>query len=588
MEKEISATKNVREKASKENFAQLLEESFSKEIKKVGSIVKGEVVALEKDSVVIDIGYKSEGRVPLKEFTSPDKKPEIGDTVEVFFENAENKYGDAVFSRERAKREAAWKVMEKALKNKDRVKGNIFSRVKGGFSVDLNDAIAFLPGSQVDVKVIKDNSYLLGTEQIFHILKMDRKRGNIVVSRRSVLEEGRAEAKKELVSNIEEGQIMEGVVKNITDYGAFVDLGEVDGLLHVTDISWKRISHPSEILKVGQKITVKLIKYNTDSQRLSLGMKQLNEDPWKDAGEKFKVGNKYKGIVTNIADYGAFVEIDKGIEGLVHVSEMSWTKKSNNPFKVVSSGKEVEVIILDFDQEKRRLSLGMKQTTENPWEKIKEKLVVGNIHEGEINNITEFGLFVKVTEEIDGLIHMNDITWTGNIDEEIKKYTKGEKVKAKILEVDTEKERIALGIKQLEKDPFAEATKDKIKVGKIVTCVIKNVLDNGLEVLLEQDLQGFIKRTDLSRDKEEQKASRFAKKEKVDAMISSIDKGSRKVMLSIKAMELADEKQAMKDYGSTDSGASLGDILGAALEAKSDDGKKEDKDKKIKEENKKK
>ena len=580
MDKEISTMKKTEAYSSNENFAELLEESFGKEIKKVGSLVKGEVVAIEKEAVVIDIGYKSEGRVPLKEFSSPDKKPQVGDTVEVFFENAENKFGDAVLSRERAKREAAWKIMEKALKNKDKVKGNIFSRVKGGFSVDLSDAIAFLPGSQVDVKVIKDNSYLLGTEQVFHILKMDRKRGNIVVSRRSVLEEGRAEAKKELVSNIEEGQIMEGVVKNITDYGAFVDLGEVDGLLHVTDISWKRISHPSEILKVGQKVTVKLIKYNIDTQRLSLGMKQLNDDPWQAAGDKIKIGNKYKGIITNIADYGAFVEIEKGIEGLVHVSEMSWTKKSNNPFKMVSPGKEVDVIILDFDEEKRRLSLGMKQVTENPWEKIKKNIEVGSLHEGEINNITEFGIFVKITDDIDGLIHLNDISWVNKPEEEIKNYVKGKTIKARVLEIDPEKERIALGIKQLEKDPFSEGIKDKYKIGKVVTCIITNVLDNGLEVSLDSDLIGFIKRTDLSRDKEEQKSSRFAKKEKVDAMISSIDKNSRKLMLSIKAMELAEEKQAMKDYGSTDSGASLGDILGAALEAKSNDKNEEETKKK--------
>jgi small subunit ribosomal protein S1 len=576
MEKSITADIKSKPFTSNENFAELLEESLKKESKKVGSLVKGLVVAIEKDSVVVDIGYKAEGRVPLREFTSPDKKPVVGDEVEVFFENAENKFGDAVLSRERAKREAAWAVMENALKNKDQVKGNIFSRVKGGFSVDLNDAIAFLPGSQVDVKVIKDNSYLLGTEQVFHILKMDRKRGNIVVSRRSVLEEGRAEAKKELVSNIEEGQIMEGVVKNITDYGAFVDLGEVDGLLHVTDISWKRISHPSEVLKIGQKITVKLIKYNIETQRLSLGMKQLNDDPWKGAGDKFQVGNKYEGMVTNIADYGAFVEIDKGIEGLVHVSEMSWTKKSNNPFKMVTAGKKVEVIILDFDEEKRRLSLGMKQATDNPWEKVQNDLPVDSIHEGEINNITEFGLFIKINDEIDGLIHVNDLSWSENPDQSIKKYSKGEKVKTKVLEVDIEKERISLGIKQLEKDPFAEVTKDKLKNGKVVTCIIENVLDSGLEVKIDDDIKGFIKRTELSRDKEEQKSSRFAKGEKVDAMVSNIDKNNRKIMLSIKAMELADEKKAMKDYGSADSGASLGDILGAALEAKSSDKEKKE------------
>ncbi len=569
-------TNNI--KTTNENFAELLEESFSKEAKKVGSLVKGQVVAIEKDSVVVDIGYKAEGRVPIKEFTPPDKKPELGDEVEVFFENAENKFGDAVLSRERAKRETAWSVMEKALQDKVQVKGNIFSRVKGGFSVDLNDAIAFLPGSQVDVKVIKDNSYLLGTDQIFHILKMDRKRGNIVVSRRSVLEEGRAEAKKEMVSTLEEGQIMEGTVKNITDYGAFVDLGEVDGLLHVTDISWKRISHPSEILSVGQKIQVKLIKYNTESQRLSLGMKQLNDDPWMGAGEKFKVGNKYKGVITNIADYGAFVEIDKGIEGLVHVSEMSWNKKNTNPFKLVTSGNEVDVVILDFDEEKRRLSLGMKQISGNPWDALSQKLPIDSIHEGEITNITEFGLFVKVNEEIDGLIHINDLSWDKPSEEEIKKYEKGTLIKSKVLEIDAEKERIALGIKQLESDPFDEAIKGKLKKGSLVTCVIENSTDNGLEVKLEGDILGFIKKNELSRDKDEQRPSRFAKGEKVDAMVTNIDKSSRKLMLSIKSMELAEEKKAVKDYGSTDSGASLGDILGAALEAKSnDDPEQEDK-----------
>ena len=583
MENNLSTSDTKNKSKKTENFAELLEESFSKEVKKVGSLVSGRVVAIEKEAAVVDIGFKSEGRVPLKEFTPPDKKPNVGDTVEVFFEQAENKFGDAVLSRERAKREAAWALMEKALNKKEQVKGYIVSRVKGGFSVDLRDVIAFLPGSQVDVKVIKDNSYLLGTNQIFHILKMDRKRGNIVVSRRSVLEEGRAEAKKELVSNITEGQVMDGVVKNITDYGAFVDLGDIDGLLHVTDISWKRISHPSEVLKVGQKITVKLIKYNNETQRLSLGIKQLHDDPWKGASEKFKVGNTYKGQVTNIADYGAFVEIDKGIEGLVHVSEMSWNKKQTNPFKLVTAGKEVEVVILDFDEEKRRLSLGMKQTTQNPWEGISKKFPSGSEHEGEIANITEFGLFIKLTEDVDGLIHINDISWEQKPEEAVKTFKKGDTLKYKVLEIDVDKERIALGIKQLEKDPFSEAVKDNIKKGKVVTCVIENVLDTGLEVSVDGKLTGFIKRTGLSRDKDEQKSSRFAKGEKVDAMITSVDTNSRKLILSIKAMELEDEKQAMKDYGSADSGASLGDILGAALEAKSTnttDKKKEQKEEK--------
>ena len=575
MENNLSTVDKNIKNSKTENFAELLEESFNKEVKKVGSLVKGKVVAIEKEAAVVDIGFKSEGRVPLKEFTHPDKKPNVGDMVEVFFEQAENKYGDAVLSRERAKREAAWGLMEKALNKKDKVKGHIISRVKGGFSVDLSDVIAFLPGSQVDVKVVKDNSYLLGTTQIFHILKMDRKRGNIVVSRRSVLEEGRAEAKKELVSNISEGQVMEGTVKNITDYGAFVDLGDIDGLLHVTDISWKRISHPSELLKVGQKITVKLIKYNIETQRLSLGMKQLHEDPWNGAENKFKIGNTYKGVVTNIADYGAFVEIDKGIEGLVHVSEMSWNKKQTNPFKLVNAGKEVEVVILDFDEEKRRLSLGMKQTTKNPWEAISKDFLVGSTHEGEIANITEFGLFIKLTEEVDGLIHLNDLSWSEKPEEKVKQFKKGDKIKYKVLEIDAEKERIALGIKQLDKDPFSDAVKERVQVGKIVTCMIENVLDTGLEVTVEENLSGFIKRTGLSRDKDEQKSSRFAKGEKVDAMVTSVDTNARKILLSIKAMELEDEKQAMKDYGSADSGASLGDILGAALEAKSS--KKENK-----------
>ena len=372
--------------------------------------------------------------------------------------------------------------MEEALNKKERVKGHIISRVKGGFSVDLSDVIAFLPGSQVDVKVVKDNSYLLGTNQIFHILKMDRKRGNIVVSRRSVLEEGRAEAKKELVSNITEGQVMEGTVKNITDYGAFVDLGDIDGLATCNRYFLEKNKPSFRDFKVGQKITVKLIKYNTDTQRLSLGMKQLHDDPWIGAETKFKVGNLYKGVVTNIADYGAFVEIDKGIEGLVHVSEMSWNKKQTNPFKLVNSGKEVEVVILDFDKEKRRLSLGMKQTTKNPWEAISKKFSVGNEYEGEIANITEFGLFIKLTEEIDGLIHINDLSWNEQPDESVKKFKKGDNVKYKVLEIDADKERISLGIKQLEKDPFSEAVKDKIKIGKIVTCLIDNVLDTGLEV----------------------------------------------------------------------------------------------------------
>ncbi len=553
---------------NKENFAEMLEKSIAKEQKKVGTLVKGKVIAIEKDSIVVDIGYKSEGRVPLKEFIDPDPKPKVGDVIEVFFESAENKTGDAVLSRERAKSEEAWVLMEKASKTKEKVKGNIFTRVKGGFSVDLNGAIAFLPGSQVDVKAVKDNSYLLGTEQIFHILKMDRKRGNIVVSRRSVLEENREEAKAELASSLQEGQIMEGIVKNITNYGAFVDLGNMDGLLHVTDISWRRVSHPSEVLTLGKKIKVKLIKYSDETNRISLGMKQLEEDPWKGADKRYKINNKYQGQITNITDYGVFVELESGIEGLVHISEMSWTKKNISPTKLYNSGEKVDVVILDFDIEKRRLSLGIKQAHENPWNKLKTTTPEGSELEGEIRNISDFGLFVKVSDDIDGLIHASDLSWNDSGEETIKKYKVGDSVKAKVLEFDLEKERIALGIKQLTPDPFVTAISKDLKKGSVVTCVIEKVSNSGLDVKINDLFSSFIKKSDLSREKNEQKSSRFAQGEKVDAMVVNTDLKNRKITLSIKALEISEEKKAMKNYGSVDAGASLGDILGAALEAK--------------------
>ena len=555
-----------------ENFADLLAESFSESTSIEGSVVKGTIIAIEADNAIIDVGLKSEGRIPLKEFTAPGQDPElqIGDSVEVYVERMEDKDGQALLSREKARREEAWVILERAFEAQERVTGVIFGRVKGGFTVDLSGATAFLPGSQVDIRPINDVNALMGAPQPFQILKIDRRRGNIVVSRRAVLEESRAEARSELVSNLVEGQILKGVVKNITDYGAFVDLGGVDGLLHVTDIAWRRINHPSEALTVGQTVDVQVIRFNEETQRISLGMKQLQKDPWENAIEKFQIGLRLNGRVTNITDYGAFVELDDGVEGLVHVSEMSWTKKNVHPGKIVSTSQEVEVVILDVDLSKRRISLGLKQATDNPWAEFETNNKIGDIIEGDINNITEFGLFVGLTEDIDGLIHLSDISWASSSEEVLEAYNKGDKVKAKILDIDLEKERISLGIKQLTTNPVAEAA-EKIKKGDAVTCIITAVTEQGLEVKVGDTLSGFIKRSDLARDRSEQRVERFAIDEKVDALISQIDSKNNKLTLSIKARELAEEKQAMAEYGSSDSGASLGDILGAALAKKDDD-----------------
>ena len=567
----LSNQKNDEKLLVNENFADLLAESFSESTSVEGSVVRGTIIAIESDNAVIDVGLKSEGRIPLKEFTAPGQDPElqVGDTVEVYVERMEDKDGQALLSREKARREEAWVILERAFEAQERVTGVIFGRVKGGFTVDLSGATAFLPGSQVDIRPINDVSALMGAPQPFQILKIDRRRGNIVVSRRAVLEESRAEARSELVSNLVEGQILKGVVKNITDYGAFVDLGGVDGLLHVTDIAWRRINHPSEALSVGQTVDVQVIRFNQETQRISLGMKQLQSDPWENAIEKFKIGTRLSGRVTNITDYGAFVELDDGVEGLVHVSEMSWTKKNVHPGKIVSTSQEVEVVVLDVDLTKRRISLGLKQATDNPWAEFETNNKIGEVIEGEINNITEFGLFVGLTEEIDGLVHLSDISWSSSSEEVLEGFNRGDKVEAKILDIDLEKERISLGIKQLTSNPVADAA-EKIRKGDAVTCVITAVTEQGLEVRVGDTLSGFIRRGDLARDRADQRVERFAVDEKVDAIISQIDNKNNKLTLSIKAREMAEEKQAMAEFGSSDSGASLGDILGAAL-AKKDD-----------------
>jgi small subunit ribosomal protein S1 len=553
----------------KENFASLLEESFGGGEGFEGRVVRGTIVAIENDMVTVDVGLKSEGRVALKEFVSPGQDLTLtpGDTVEVFVERFEDKDGLVALSREKARREEAWTSLEQAFKKGERINGTIFSRVKGGFIVDLAGAVAFLPGSQVDIRPVRDITPLMNTPQPFQILKMDRARNNIVVSRRAVLEETRAEARSELIASLKEGQILEGVVKNITDYGAFVDLGGVDGLLHVTDISWRRINHPSEALQIGESVRVQVIRFNPETQRISLGMKQLEADPWEGVDLKYPSGAKFKGRVTNITDYGAFIELEPGVEGLVHVSEMSWTKKNVHPGKIVSTSQEVEVVVLDVDKDKRRISLGLKQCLPNPWEEFLERFPVGAMVEGEVKNITEFGLFLGLPGDIDGMVHLSDLSWTQTGDEAIAEYKRGDTVRAKVLDVDLDKERISLGVKQLADDPF-EAGIGRLKKGDVVTCAVTSVLENAIEVRVGDGITGVIRKAELSRDRSEQRPDRFATGEKVDAKIVQIDHASRKVILSIKAREFDEEKQAVATYGSSDSGASLGDILGAAIKDK--------------------
>jgi small subunit ribosomal protein S1 len=556
-------------------FAALLDESLAGTALQEGSVVKGTVVAIEKDVAVIDVGLKTEGRIPLKEFSMPGRPADIGigDEVDVYLERVENSMGEAVLSREKARREESWTRLEEKYKAGERVEGVIFNRVKGGFTVDLDGAVAFLPGSQVDIRPIRDVSPLMNVSQPFQILKMDRRRGNIVVSRRSVLEETRAEKRSEIVARLEEGQIIDGVVKNITDYGAFIDLGGIDGLLHVTDMAWRRVTHPSEIVTVGDTVKVQIIRINSETQRISLGIKQLEADPWQGIAAKYPVAARFKGTVTNITDYGAFVELEPGVEGLIHVSEMSWTKKNIHPGKIISTSQEVEVQVLEVDPDKRRISLGLKQTQENPWAAFATNHPPGSPIEGQIRNITEFGLFIGLDGGIDGMVHLSDLDWTKPGEEALKDYKKGDTAKAVVLEADLEKERISLGIKQLTTDPFASGeTSAKLKKGMRVTCEVLAVKDNRLEVKLhDSDFTTFIRRSDLSRDRSEQRPDRFGVGEKLDAVVTQVDPKARKVSVSIKALEIAEEKEAVAQYGSTDSGASLGDILGAALNKATED-----------------
>jgi small subunit ribosomal protein S1 len=557
---------------SREDFAALLDETFAGRDIMEGSVVQGRVVGIEKDIAIVDVGLKTEGRIPIKEFgagsDSEKEAVKVGDTVEVYLERVENAMGEAVISREKARREEAWTRLEGVFERGEPVNGAIVGRVKGGFTVDLGGAQAFLPGSQVDIRPVRDVGPLMGKEQPFAILKMDRPRGNIVVSRRAILEEARAEQRTELVGQLAEGEVREGVVKNITDYGAFVDLGGIDGLLHVTDMSWKRVNHPSQVLNVGDTVKVQIIKINPDTQRISLGMKQLQTDPWDGVEAKYPVAARYTGRITNITDYGAFVELEPGVEGLVHVSEMSWTKKNVHPGKIVSTSQEVDVIVLEVDGPKRRISLGLKQAQRNPWEAFSDAHPVGSTVEGEVKNITEFGLFVGLDNDIDGMVHLSDIDWTVSGEEAAARYKKGDLVKARVLDVDIEKERISLGIKQLAGDPMQG---DQFRKGQTVTVTVTEVTSGGIEVRFGEDeapMTAFIRKSDLSRDRAEQRPERYAVGDRLDAQVTNVDKAARRVSLSVKALEMAEEKEAIEQFGSSDSGASLGDILGAALREK--------------------
>ncbi|GBQ61761.1 30S ribosomal protein S1 [Ameyamaea chiangmaiensis NBRC 103196] len=568
-----SATTQTADHFGGEDFASLLDETLGRDTGFDGSVVSGRVIRLTDEFAIVDVGLKSEGRVSLKEFGPPGVAPDVkpGDVIELYVERYEDRDGLIVLSREKARREEAWTSLEKAFEGNQRVNGTIYGRVKGGFTVDLGGAMAFLPGSQVDIRPVRDVGPLMGVPQPFQILKMDRARGNIVVSRRAVLEETRAEQRSELIQGLKEGMILDGVVKNITDYGAFVDLGGVDGLLHVTDIAWKRINHPSEALQIGQPVRVQVIRFNSDTQRISLGMKQLEADPWENVAIKYPPGARYTGRVTNITDYGAFVELEPGVEGLVHVSEMSWTKKNVHPGKIVATSQEVDVMVLDVDSGKRRISLGLKQVQRNPWELFAEEHKVGSIVEGEIRNITEFGLFVGLSADIDGMVHMSDLSWDETGEAAMAHYEKGQVVQAKVLDIDVEKERISLGIKQLQDDPAADAL-GKVQKGAVVTCIVTAVQSNGIEVKVDDVLTGFIRRAELARDKADQRPERFAVGERVDAKVVTVDRAARKLALTIRGREVEEDKQAINEYGSSDSGASLGDILGAAIRRRNSEG----------------
>lgn len=547
-----------------ENFSELLEQSLVDFKYKEGQIIKGRVLSIVNDTVVVDVGLKAEGRIPIKEFHSPGEEHgvKVGESYDVYLEKLENKEGEALLSRERARKEESWTNLEKIQNQKEQIMGVITGRVKGGFAVDINGAVAFLPGSQVDLKPVKDISPLINKPQPMIILKMDKLRGNIVVSRRVLLEESRKADRSKLLSDINEGDKLKGTVKNITDYGVFVDLGGMDGLIHVTDLSWERVNHPSEMFSIGEQIEVIVTKYDKENNRISLGLKQLTKDPWENVESLYSVGSKVKSSISSIADYGAFIELEKGVEGLIHTSEMSWVNKNINPNAILKVGEEVEVVILEIDNSKRRISLGLKQCTENPWKTFASSNKDGDIIEGKIKNITDFGIFVGLTNELDGLIHASDISWEDNGEKAILDFKIDQTIKSKILDIDVDKERVSLGIKQLTKG----SNKTEKMITKTVTCVIKKINEDKIFVVFDDDLNGVIKKSNLAKVKTEQNTGRFAVGEKIDAKVLKKIPKDGSYELSVKDLEIQEEKEALKEYGSSSSGASIGDIIGAALE----------------------
>ncbi|GAC22999.1 small subunit ribosomal protein S1 [Paraglaciecola mesophila KMM 241] len=529
-----------------ENFAQLFEESLKEIETRPGAIVKGTIVSIDKDIVLVDAGLKSESAIPAEQFRNADGTldVEIGDQVDVALDAIEDGFGETILSREKAKRHEAWVELEKAYDDKETIKGVINGKVKGGFTVEVNTVRAFLPGSLVDVRPVRDTTHLEGKELEFKVIKLDAKRNNVVVSRRAVIEAESSAERDQLLANLEEGHEVKGIVKNLTDYGAFVDLGGVDGLLHITDMAWKRVKHPSEIVNVGDEINVKVLKFDKEKSRVSLGMKQMGNDPWQEIAERYPEGSKLSGAVTNLTDYGCFVEIEDGVEGLVHVSEMDWTNKNIHPSKVVNLGDTVEVMVLEIDEERRRISLGLKQCKPNPWEEFAKAQSKGDKVSGKIKSITDFGIFIGLDGGIDGLVHLSDISWNKTGEDAVREYKKGDEISAVVLQVDPERERISLGVKQIEEDPFNQYLTDT-KKGTIVVGTVTEVDAKGVTVKLAEEVEGYIRATDLARERVEDASEVASVGEEIEAKFMGVDRKNRIVNLSVKAKDQADEKEAL-------------------------------------------
>ena len=538
-----------------ENFAQLFEESLQELETRPGSIVKGTVVSIDKDIVLVDAGLKSESAIPAEQFKNAEGELEIaiGDEVDVALDAVEDGFGETILSREKAKRHEAWVELEKAYEDKATIKGVINGKVKGGFTVEVNSVRAFLPGSLVDVRPVRDTTHLEGKELEFKVIKLDAKRNNVVVSRRAVIEAENSAERESLLANLEEGHEVKGIVKNLTDYGAFVDLGGVDGLLHITDMAWKRVKHPSEIVNVGDEINVKVLKFDKDKQRVSLGMKQMGNDPWQEIAQRYPEGTKITGQVTNLTDYGCFVEIEDGVEGLVHVSEMDWTNKNIHPSKVVNLGDSVEVMVLEIDEERRRISLGLKQCIDNPWETFAKSHEKGDKVSGKIKSITDFGIFIGLDGGIDGLVHLSDISWNKSGEDAVRDYKKGDEISAVVLQVDPERERISLGVKQIEEDPFNKYLTDT-KKGAIVNGTVTAVDAKGVTVNLAEEVDGYIRVADLSRDRIEDASEVANVGDSIEAKYTGVDRKNRIVNLSVKAKDQADEKEAIEKVNQQDDG----------------------------------